>query len=535
MARVVENRQKMKRLSIGAILPLGVLGVFALLTSWPENTLTILVLGGACFLVLMDLFATYLVYEDLLKPPLDRNRVGEAVAKGGSGIQEIMDQIEEGILTFGADLSIDPIHSQFVSSIFSEPDGLYAHKNILTVLLRDSDLPDDQKSLMAQVLKLSLGESKINWRLNQGQLPSFIRLGVADQEKMISLNWQALTDQEGVVEKIMLVARDITLANRLEREIAQTKAHNQGKVEKLGQILAVSRASVEKFIEMSLGRLEVIKQQTGFEVPSKSTIFLGLHTIKGGARTFQLTSVSNKIHQMEQELAAFSDGDEALSKSFMAMLPLLEEELREYHHILKDILGGTFWEAKDLMQACQPYISMAKDRIAHEVNQTIQQFEVVDQVLYWPRKYLDVVEEVAPLIFGNSIDHGFILPAKAGHAPAEIIFKLKAWVHEGRLLIEFFDSGVGLNFEALRQLAVAKGFDDSTDGELTDLIFMEGSSTAPEVTATSGRGVGLAAVKSLVEGQAGEVWISSDGEGTVVTISFPNAEGQTDGRLRASG
>jgi two-component system chemotaxis sensor kinase CheA len=61
-----------------------------------------------------------------------------------------------------------------------------------------------------------------------------------------------------------------------------------------------------------------------------------------------------------------------------------------------------------------------------------------------------------------------------------------------------------------------------TDAEVIDLVFAPGFSTAAQVTAVSGRGVGMDAVRTAVERVGGRVSIHSrPGEGTSVRIMLP--------------
>lgn len=60
------------------------------------------------------------------------------------------------------------------------------------------------------------------------------------------------------------------------------------------------------------------------------------------------------------------------------------------------------------------------------------------------------------------------------------------------------------------------------DGEIIDLIFAPGFSTATQVTGLSGRGVGMDAVRNSVERLGGRVAIESrPGQGTTIRLTLP--------------
>lgn len=91
------------------------------------------------------------------------------------------------------------------------------------------------------------------------------------------------------------------------------------------------------------------------------------------------------------------------------------------------------------------------------------------------------------------------------------------------LLINFSDDGRGLDPDKLRAKAVEKGLiNEDFGGEPLDLIFLPGFSTAEKVSETSGRGVGLDAVKDVVETAGGTIKVTSEkGAGTAFAVFLP--------------
>ncbi|QQA41893.1 chemotaxis protein CheA [Pelagovum pacificum] len=152
-----------------------------------------------------------------------------------------------------------------------------------------------------------------------------------------------------------------------------------------------------------------------------------------------------------------------------------------------------------------------------------------------------VVERLAdPLthMIRNAIDHGLESPEsrKTAGKDATGTIRLAAFHRSGSVLIEVSDDGAGLNRERIFETAVSKGLippdADLAPAEIDDLLFMPGFSTAAEVSALSGRGVGMDVVKTAIHSLGGRVTISTvQGEGTTFSIVLPLTLAVMDGMV----
>ena len=133
----------------------------------------------------------------------------------------------------------------------------------------------------------------------------------------------------------------------------------------------------------------------------------------------------------------------------------------------------------------------------------------------------------------NAVDHGIEFPGDrvaSGKGPVGSLVLAARLVADG-VEIEVRDDGRGMDPQALRASAVRNGGMDVgtalalSDEEALQLVFMPGLSTAGAITAVSGRGVGMDAVRASVRALGGEVGVSSiPGMGTTVTIRLPLAQ-----------
>lgn len=127
----------------------------------------------------------------------------------------------------------------------------------------------------------------------------------------------------------------------------------------------------------------------------------------------------------------------------------------------------------------------------------------------------------------NSCDHGIEMPAdrlSKGKTETGTI-TLSAAHQGGSIVIEVRDDGRGLSRDKIMNKARERGIDVSdqmTDGEVWQLIFAPGFSTAEVVTDVSGRGVGMDVVKKNIAALNGSVEIeSSEGFGMKVSVRLP--------------
>ena len=146
------------------------------------------------------------------------------------------------------------------------------------------------------------------------------------------------------------------------------------------------------------------------------------------------------------------------------------------------------------------------------------------------RRLVEELKACVMHLVRNSIDHGLEASAERVRAgkPSHGTVCLAARHHGHLLVIEVSDDGRGIQPELVARTAVARGVLTKAEaGRLTEaqamqLIFTPGFSTAAQVTEISGRGVGMDAVKQMVEHLQGNLALASKpGAGTTVTLSLP--------------
>jgi chemosensory pili system protein ChpA (sensor histidine kinase/response regulator) len=145
------------------------------------------------------------------------------------------------------------------------------------------------------------------------------------------------------------------------------------------------------------------------------------------------------------------------------------------------------------------------------------------------RGILEALNEPLMHLLRNAFDHGIedpITRKKQGKSEQGLI-EMKAVYHSNRTIITIRDDGQGISLEKIRHRALKMGLDDSllasaSDEDLLSLIFEPGFSTSEQVTALSGRGVGMDVVRNNLKLARGDVNVDTQaGVGTKFTLSVP--------------
>ncbi len=128
------------------------------------------------------------------------------------------------------------------------------------------------------------------------------------------------------------------------------------------------------------------------------------------------------------------------------------------------------------------------------------------------RSMIDEIGESLVHLLRNAVDHGLEMPEarrKAGKPPAGTL-RINAQRTKEFITIEVADDGQGLDLEAVKATALKAGLlaAGATPEEVMQAIF-SGVSTSAQVTAVSGRGLGLNIVKKKIESIGGFVKVSS--------------------------
>ncbi len=365
--------------------------------------------------------------------------------------------------------------------------------------------------------------------------------------KSISLEYFPIRSDEGKIEKIVCVGSDIS-----DLVAAQNQAeHDREKVQSILKMIH-NKKELRMFLletQSQLGTLDnEFAQLKSNPSHNRDAILRILHTIKGGAATFSYNVLKETAHSMEEKMLPkeFSTADtatlttlkqtiESESKTIMAFykdvfgelnpkdeenIPLNPSDIQNIFRLQKVDEVRKFLEEKIYFQPVKNMTSqfpIVIEKTAQLLEKSIHPLNVKNDSVLVPLKVFDGFFTSFIHVLRNSVDHGVETAAirkERGKDPFGSL-SLEFSVIESpvkTLKITYRDDGQGINATRVREKLTQKNIPHAhlNDSEVIYFIFNPSFSTRDTVTETSGRGVGLDAVKHEVDQLGGSLKITTE-------------------------
>lgn len=254
------------------------------------------------------------------------------------------------------------------------------------------------------------------------------------------------------------------------------------------------------------------------------------------------TQGAAKSSYFKSDSTSNQGNEESTSTEVMANIVQLQEVTEDIDLCLQEteqIVGDLNRTAKQL-QTCISHLRMrpfsdlvgrfprALRELALQYGKNVELKIQGDDTLI-DRSILEALNNPLMHLLRNAFDHGIEDPAtrRMGGKPEQGVIEIKAAYRGNQTLITFKDDGGGIALEKVRSRAQQLGLDAeainaASDDEVLTLIFEPGFSTADQVTALSGRGVGMDVVRTNLRQIRGDITVETEaGVGTTFTISVP--------------
>jgi len=193
---------------------------------------------------------------------------------------------------------------------------------------------------------------------------------------------------------------------------------------------------------------------------------------------------------------------------------------------LRDMISKTRMQRVDRLYAAIP--RMVRD-LTRDLGKKVR-LELDGGDVEMDREMIEMVLDPLTHIVRNALDHGIETPGQRRAAGKDETGALHIVARQSgnQIVVEVADDGRGIDRAALVDKAVAARLCTAaeaaqmSDADRLALIFHPGLSTAREVTAVSGRGVGMDVVRANIEQIGGVIGIESlAGRGTTITLRVP--------------
>ena len=452
----------------------------------------------------------------------------QEVTEQKTKIQQILDNIQQGILTFDKSLSIDTEFSKFLTNIYEVDSKRIAGQPIMEVIFNRSTSSPDKINQTYQSILASVGESNISWLLNESNLIEEIEVTIGGKNKILALDWTPVEDKEEITTHIMLSIRDLTEQRALEKQVEKSQAESQRQIKVISDLLRVKRETANDFLKDCIERTEDIKLEMEAS-RDLGRLYFHLHTIKGSSRVYDFAGITEAAHASEDIISSMRQGNSTDYKNLHKNLHLLYDEVNFYYKILNEVLGaGSAGDDKrpmNLVAITSNHIVKIKKQL-EKGSCKLGSFICDDSILDWRRDKLKVVDDMIMHALNNASDHGYILPKGKGKDVNLAVFHVSAKYSSekpGFIHLKLADQGVGFDYEAIKKLAKnKKNRILKSKDEVYAFLLEDEVSTAEQVTKTSGRGVGLSAIKHFAIQHGGSIELNvNKPHGAVINVYLP--------------
>jgi len=488
----------------------------------------------------------------------------ELIKQKTADIHAMLQNIPQGILTLEHGNKIHNEYSDYLETLL-ETDRI-GDLNVMDVVFSETNLGSDLLSQVDATISACIGEDLMNFEFNMHLLPGEIEKKMPNGNvKILELGWSPIANEHNVADRLMLCIRDVTELKALAKAADAQKRE----LAIIGEILSVREEKFHEFVSNALNFIEENEKliaECGATPQAQKRqdviglLFRNMHTIKGNARTYGLSNMTNVVHECEQTYDDLRHHPEMEwpKERLLHELALTREVLDEYAQINEHKLGR---KGSGRAGVLDKFVNIGKDQIHHVIQmldtasakgaealvETVQKVrfqlaligtEKIQDTLSGVMESLpslakeldkahpkcsfhdhgivvtshitEMLKNVFMHLYRNSMDHGIEKPAQrlalgkpeAGH------IELTVSLNKDQLQLTLHDDGRGLAIQKIAAKAQEAGLlntEESNPQEIAQMIFKSGFSTADKVTEVSGRGVGMDAVKGFVQAEGGDI------------------------------
>ena len=352
----------------------------------------------------------------------------------------------------------------------------------------------------------------------------------------------------GTLDKAIVIITDVTV--RLERERSEMR---QREMMSMYRRLIADRPAFDEFFDEATALVREITTAADIDL---AILKRQVHTLKGNCALFGIDSVAALCHAIEDRIddsASLLDADRVRLSQAWTLVTKTRAELVEagdkhaiavaredYQRLCDDL--RRYADHETMLAAVEAWeLEPASKRLAL-IREQIERLAArlgrapVDVICHPttvrlpPRRWATFWSAFAHVV-RNTVDHGVETSEKriADGKPERATIRVAIGRDRDRVLISIQDDGPGVDWQVIARRARERGLPAETHAELVAALFIDGISSRAKTTSTSGRGVGLGALRAAVDSLGGELELSSAAEaGTLFRCWLPLGLGDTD-------
>ena len=468
-------------------------------------------------------------------------------------MSEIMASVNEGLFLVDKDLNIGGQYSRRLEEIIDQKD--VGNRNLLEVLSKI--VPQEDLEITQTFIDQLYSDWVVEDLIEDLNPLNRISYQVEDTGAQRFVDFKFFRVWvDGQIERILVSATDTTESVMLQASLDAQKEQEGRELEMLNIILNTNPTVLNSFIQGSMERLNEINQVLKTpetkreELRSKAQYIARLvHSIKGEASSLKLTRMVDICENFEDALNIMKSSPNLTGQDFLGLVVMLEDLYRLFDvlNTYNGRIGGT---ANVQMSSMQPENTPEQESRHQAAVQTDYLKQFVADIAKRTHKQAQLIvsgfesnplsdaqwaklKDIAIQLLRNAVVHGIETPEirRQRNKPEMGTLKLTlSQQADGKLLLVAEDDGNGINFEAIRNKAVALGIANAEQAaqfdqrQLINLMFSNGFSTASEETEDAGRGVGMDIIKATIQNMGGRIGVSTAAEGyTRFSLSFPKA------------
>jgi chemotaxis protein histidine kinase CheA len=338
---------------------------------------------------------------------------------------------------------------------------------------------------------------------------------------------------------LLVLVRDVTA--RVHSENGEQEARErQGLVGKL----LIDKLGFANFVRDAERLIQALESERDVPVARRH-----LHTLKGNVAVYGLGSMARLCHKIEDRLAETPGLPSAAEVAALsAMLrdklkgiedfltglgrDVYEVETEEHAAVVQSLLDRKDYE--EILEMVEMWtwprvverLTRARAECEYLARRLDKQVlvEVDHGDLRLPASYLEHFWPTLTHVLRNAVGHGLETPEQrvACGKPARGSLRLTATQTDQSFVLQIEDDGAGIDLDAIKASAHARGLGWHDERDALNLIFRDGVSSQAGVTELSGRGLGLSAALAACEAAQGSVEVvNRPGHGVRVVFSFP--------------